>query len=94
MAKMGVAMLDEFVGEKVVVDFAGEFVAIGTLKRFDANFLELKNVDLHDLRDTDSTRENYTVATRRIGIKRNRKKLIISRSEVIAIGKLDDVVDE
>jgi small nuclear ribonucleoprotein (snRNP)-like protein len=86
-------MLEEFVGEKVVVDFTGEYVAFGTLKRFDEHFLELKNADLHDLRDTDSTRENYIAASVRTGIKRNRKKVIVNRSEIVAVSKLDDFVD-
>lgn len=87
-------MLEEFVGEKVVVDFASQFVALGTLKSYDDLFLELKNADLHDLRDTDSTRENYIVASLRTGIKRNRRKLVVSRTEVIAVSKLADVVEE
>ncbi len=86
-------MLEEFVGAKVVIDFGSEFVALGTLKRFDGQFLELKNADLHDLRDTDSTRENYVFASVRTGIKRNRKKVIVSRANVVAISLLEDVAE-
>ena len=39
------------------------------------HYLELRNADLHDLRDTDTTRENYVAASAATGIKRNRKKL-------------------
>ncbi len=87
-------MLDEFLDQKVVVDFRGEFVCLGTLKRFDEHFLELRNADLHDLRDTDTSRENYVAASVATGIKRNRKRVIVSRSEVVAISRLEDVVDE
>ena len=87
-------MLDEFVGEKIVVDLHSEYVCLGTLKKFDNHFLDLRNADLHDLRDTDTTRENYVVDSKRTGIKRNRKRVLIIRTEVVAVSRLDDVVDE
>ena len=52
-------MLDEMLNQKVVVDMVSPYVCLGTLIRVDEHFLELKNADLHDLRDTDTTRENY-----------------------------------
>ncbi len=87
-------MLDELIDQKVVVDFRGEYVYLGTLKRYDDHFLELRNADLHDLRDTDTSRENYVAASLATGIKRNRKRVIVWRTEVVAISKMEDVVDE
>jgi len=87
-------MLEEFVGKKVVVDLRSEYVCLGTLKQFDDRFLDLRNADLHDLRDTDTTRELYVVDSHRTGIKRNRKRLLLVRAEVVAVALLDDVVDE
>jgi hypothetical protein len=87
-------MLDEFIGRKVVIDFRGEHVGLGTLKRIDDHYLELRNADFHDLRDTHTSRENYVAAAVATGIKRNRKRLIVSRLEVVAVSLLDDVVDE
>lgn len=85
-------MLEEFVNEKVVIDLSSPFVCLGKLIRFDEHFLELKGADLHDLRDTDTTRENYVVASVRTGIKKNRKRLLVRRAEIVAIAKFDDVV--
>jgi len=87
-------MLDEFLGQKVVIDFRGEYVGLGTLKGIDDHYLDLRNADFHDLRDTHTSRENYVAAAVATGIKRNRKRLIISRAEVVAVSLLDDVVDE
>lgn len=87
-------MLDEFLGLRVVIDFRGEYVGLGTLKRVDEHFLELRNADFHDLRDTHTSRENYVAAAVATGIKRNRKRLLVSRAEVVAVSLLDDVVDE
>jgi len=87
-------MLEEFLDQKVVIDFRSEFVCLGTLRKIDEHFLELRNADLHDLRDTDTSRENYVAASVATGIKRNRKRLLVSRAEVVAISKLDDVVEQ
>jgi len=86
-------MLDEMLGQEVVVDLRSPFVCLGTLTRADELFLELANADVHDLRDTQTTRENYVVASHRTGIKRNRKRVLIARSEVAAITRLSDVVE-
>ena len=87
-------MIDELVGEKVVIDLRSRYVALGTLQRADELYLELKNADMHDLRDTDTTRELYVVDSKSTGIKRNRKRVFVVRAEVVAIAKLDDVVGE
>lgn len=87
-------MLDEFLDQKVVIDLVSPFVCLGKLARYDEHFLELKSADLHDLRDTDTTRELYVAESAATGIKRNRKRVLIRRNEVVAISKLEDVVDE
>jgi hypothetical protein len=87
-------MIEELIGEKVVVDLRGEYVALGTLTKLDEHFLDLRNADLHDLRDTDTTRERYVADSATTGIKRNRKRLLLVRAEMIAISRLSDVADE
>lgn len=86
-------MLEEFLNQRVVIDLRGEYVCLGTLHRFDEHFLELRNADLHDLRDTDTTRENYVAASISTGIKRNRRRLLLLRTEIVAITRLEDVVE-
>jgi len=87
-------MLEEFVNQKVVVDLRGPYVCLGTLLRFDDNWLELRSADLHDFRDTDTQRENYVAASRATGIKRNRKRVLIVRAEVVAVTRFEDVTHE
>ena len=87
-------MLEEFLDQKVVIDFRSQFVCLGTLRTIGEHFLELRNADMHDLRDTDTSRENYVAASVATGIKRNRKRIIVSRAEVVAVSKLDDVVEQ
>jgi len=87
-------MLGEFLEEKVVIDLVSPFVCLGKLVAYDDNWVELRNADLHDLRDTETTRELYIADSVATGIKRNRKRVLIRRTEVVAISKLEDVVDE
>lgn len=87
-------MLEELLESTVVLDLASTYVCLGKLVRYDDQFVELKNADLHDLRDTDTTRELYIADSVATGIKRNRKKVLVCRSEIVAISKLEDVVDD
>ena len=82
------------IGEDIVVDLRSSYVCLGTLVGLDETYLHLKDADLHDLRDTTTTRENYVVSSHHTGIKRNRKKLLLTRAEIVAIAKLSDVADE
>jgi hypothetical protein len=87
-------MLDDFIGQKVVLDLSSPFVCLGTLRHADEAFLELHDADLHDLRDTETSRENYVIASVRTGIKRNRKRVLVRRAEVVAVTRLKDIVEE
>jgi hypothetical protein len=87
-------MLDEMIGQLVVVDMRSPFVCLGLLRRVDAEYLELTDADLHDLRDTQTSRENYVAASKHTGIKRNRKRVLVLRGEIIAVARLEDVMDE
>lgn len=87
-------MLNELIGQIVVVDLRSTFVCIGTLLRVDERHLELKNADFHDLRDSDTTRENYVAACQETGVKRNRKRVFLLREEIVAVSALKDVTAE
>lgn len=87
-------MLESLVGQLVVIDLRGPFVCLGKLVSFTDGYFEIQDADLHDLRDTQTTRENYIVGSKRTGIKHNRKRILVMRDEVIAIGRFKDVIDD
>ena len=87
-------MLEEFGGQVVVVDLHSPYVCLGTLATLDDRFIDLRDADLHDLRDTHTSRENYIAASLSTGIKRNRKRVLLARSAVVAIALFSEVVDE
>jgi hypothetical protein len=87
-------MLDEFLGQVVLIDLRSPFVCLGTLAAVDELWLEIRDADLHDLRDTRTSRENYIASSVLTGIKRNRKRVLVVRSDVVAVSRLSDFVDE
>ena len=86
-------MLEDFLEQKVVIDLRSPFVCLGTLTDLDENYLALNDADLHDLRDTHTSRENYVAAAKATGVKVNRKRVLIVRADVAAIARLKDVVE-
>jgi hypothetical protein len=82
----------QWIGENVVVDFRSPMLAIGRLERADDDLIEMRDADLHDLRDTDTTRELYVVKAARYGVQTNRAVLLVRIDDVLAVARLDDVV--
>jgi small nuclear ribonucleoprotein (snRNP)-like protein len=76
----------------IVVDMRSPFVAIGTLVDCSADFLHLEDADLHDLRDTDTSREIYVMKVARYGVQANRKRVLLRMDDVLAVARLEDVV--
>lgn len=87
-------MLDEFINKVIVVDLRAPYVCLGVLHGYDELYLDLRKADLHDLRDTQTTRENYVAAAYQTGVKKNRRRVLVMRSEVVAVSRLEDVLFE
>jgi len=65
----------QLVGREVVIDVISEYVYLGTLTGHDARYFVLEQADVHDLRDTTTTRELYVVDSKRFGIRANRERV-------------------
>jgi hypothetical protein len=85
--------LAELVGQVIVVDFRSPYVCLGTLVGWDTLFLEMADADLHDFRDSTATREIYIYDSARIGVRRNRARVLVLRSEIVAMTRLEDVAE-
>jgi hypothetical protein len=86
-------LLCALIGDQVVVDLSSSYVCLGTLRGCDAQFLELHDADLHDFRDSPATRELYVYNSARLGIRRNRSRVLVRRAEVVAIARVGDVLE-
>jgi small nuclear ribonucleoprotein (snRNP)-like protein len=83
--------LSALVGQIVVIDLRSTYVCLGTLVSCDEQFLELRDADLHDFRDSPATREVYVYDSVRYGIRRNRSRVLVRQDEIIAITRFADI---
>ncbi len=86
-------LLEECLGKVIVVDLAGPYVCIGTLRGGDPQFLELHDADLHDFRDSTKNRETYIYDSASLGVRRNRARVFVRRAEVVALTMLSDIME-
>jgi hypothetical protein len=86
------SILEQLRGRQVVIDASSRFVLLGTLAACDDTYLVLEQADVHDLRDTTTTRENYVVDSRRLGIRVNRAQAVVRIDEIVSLSALEDVV--
>jgi len=84
--------LEQWRGREVVLDVASPYVIIGVLRGHDEQFLLLEDADVHDLRDTSTTRELYLVDVRKFGIRPTRERVLVRWGEVVSLSLLEDVV--
>ena len=84
-------LLESLLGKIIIVDLISSYVCLGTFVACDAQFLKLHDADLHDFRDSTATREVYIHDSVRLGIRRNRDRVLIRRAEIVAITMFDDV---
>jgi len=85
-------VFEQLFGELVVLDLSSPFVVLGRLVERQGEFLVLADADIHDLRDTQTTREKYVLACRGHGISPNRRWTWVSMREVVGVSRLDDVI--
>jgi hypothetical protein len=84
----------ELSGALVVLDTSSPYVILGRVQREVANWLVLTEVDVHDLRDTPTTREKYILDSRLHGIRANRREAWVRLAEVVAVSRLEDVITD
>lgn len=85
-------MLEGLTGRQVVIDVQAPYVFVGTLEAVDEHSVQLSHVDVHDLRDSNTTRERYLLDTRTDGIRTNRRRVFVQRSQIVSISALDDIL--
>ncbi len=85
--------LETLVGREIVVDIQSYYVYVGCLKEYDQHYFVLDEADVHDLRDTPTTRDMYVYETKKYGVRATRKQVTLCRDQVISFSSLDDVMD-
>jgi small nuclear ribonucleoprotein (snRNP)-like protein len=85
--------LEAMLGQVVVVDLRSTYVCLGTLVACDGEYLDIRDADLHDFRDSPATRETYTYDSVRFGIRRNRVRTLVRLDEVVSIARFDEIAE-
>jgi hypothetical protein len=92
-ASDGPNRLAELIGQVVVVDLRSSYVGLGKLTAVDHAFLELVDADLHDFRDSAASREVYVYDSVRLGIRRNRARVLLRWDDVVAVTRFADILE-
>ena len=85
--------LDGLESLEVVLDLASQYVILGTLRGRDTHHYIVENADVHDLRDTTTSRELYVLDAKRHGINANRKRVFVRKDGVVSLSNLADVIE-
>jgi len=85
------AFLVGLIGQLLVVDLDESYLVIGTLRTVDDHHLAFTEADLHDHREANCTKDVYLLETRQLGVRFNRKHVVVPRSRVLAISRLEDI---
>ncbi|GAB5440711.1 MAG: hypothetical protein Fues2KO_10600 [Fuerstiella sp.] len=86
-------MLEELNGRQVVIDVQAQYVYVGRLEAISPTSVLLVDVDVHDLRDSNTTRERYVLDTKLDGIRANRRRVYVQQSQIVSISALDDILE-
>ncbi len=78
-------------GQQVVLDLRSSFLCVGRLVERQGDFLLLADADMHDLRETTTTREQYLLKCRE-GMPPNRQFVWIPIGELVGLSRLADVI--
>ena len=84
--------MGEFLNKIVVLDVDASYVYIGTLKSVSDKTLQLGDADVHDLRDSATTRERYILDTKLHGLRTNRSSVYVSRTQIVSFSLLNEIL--
>lgn len=83
--------LDYFLRKKIVVDTQSSWIYIGTLEEVTDVSVVLSDVDVHDSKDSVTSKELYVMESKITGVKANRNLVYINRAFVVSFSPLEDV---
>ncbi len=90
---VGASVLESLVGQVVVLDLTSPYVILGTYRSTDGPYYIVEEADIHDLRDTATTRDLYVLDAKRHGVNYNRRRAFVRCDGVVSISLLADVVE-
>ena len=75
----GSLVLESLIGQVVVLDLESPYVVMGTFRGTEGPYCILEDADMHDLRNTATTRDLYVLDAKRHGVNCNRRPVSCRR---------------
>ncbi len=85
--------MEDYLNDVIIVDVEPLFVYVGTLVAVTEKSLKLTDADVHDLRDSETTRERYLLDSRIHGVRSNRSEVLIRMEQIDSVARLKDVLE-
>jgi hypothetical protein len=89
----GGPVLESLIGQIVVLDLTSPYVILGMYRGTEGPYYIIEEADIHDLRDTTTTRDLYVLDAKRHGVNFNRRRALVRCDGVVSISRLADVVE-
>ena len=86
--------IEKMIGKQVVVDTDSHLVYMGVLRKVGEDYIAIKEVDVHSVNDSQTSREIYVMESKRYGVRENRRDTLILMRRIVSISCLDDVKEE
>jgi len=93
MMKSEAESLKEFMNKVVILDTSTSYFYVGSLAGVDDWYYILTDADVHDHSESISSKELYIMESKQFGVRKNRSKVLVKKSEIISISLLSDVID-
>ncbi len=76
-----------------IVDTDSSYIYIGKIKTIENDYIIMEDVDVHDVKSGASTKEQYILTVKKIGVKPTRSRVYILKEKVVSISFLDDIIE-
>ena len=84
--------LEKFLKQQIVLDTRSSWIYTGVLENVTQHCAVLSGVDVHDNKDTSTTKEHYVLQSKTTGIKANRHLVYVNLDYVVSFSRLEDVI--
>jgi small nuclear ribonucleoprotein (snRNP)-like protein len=83
--------LEKYLKQKIVIDTRSSLIYMGVLENILEDAVELSDVDVHENKDTTSTKEVYVMESSKSGIIPNRNKVFVNMDFIVSFSLLSDI---
>jgi small nuclear ribonucleoprotein (snRNP)-like protein len=83
--------LEKYRRQKIVLDTRSSWIYIGVLESVSDTCAVLVDVDVHDGKDSPTSKELYVLESKTTGIKSNRHRVYVNLDYVVSFSALEEV---